>query len=306
MRALLTGATGFIGSHVAKELVSRGVQVTVLAREGSDHWRIQDLSNDLSVVHGDIENGAIPDLAAIAPEVCLHVAWYCEAGDYRDSPRNAAWVSSSMKLLQNLSLHGCRRLVITGSCFEYAQGPGLFAESATVGPINVYAAAKHTLHLLSERFCTSMGMSMAWARIFYLYGPMESEKRLVPYVARKLLAGERCPLTRGTRVRDFLHVRDVAGAICDVAESEVTGAVNIGSGIPVTVAQLASEIGRQTGREELVDLGAQQEDERDPLFYCADQTRLMRETSWRPKFDLSSGISDAVEWWRHRGAEPRL
>ena len=303
MRVLLTGATGFIGSHVARELLRRGNQVTALVRKESDLWRIQDESSSLSFIEGDLESGEIPDLSASSPEICLHAAWYCEAGDYRDSPRNSAWVSSSMKLLQNLSQVGCKRAVIAGSCFEYAPGPGLLAESARLEPLNTYAAAKHSLHLLAERFCGASGLSMAWARIFYLFGPTESEKRLVPHVARKLLAGESCPLTSGKQVRDFLHVADVAGALCDIAESEVSGAVNIGSGIPVTVAEVATEIGRQIGKPELLDFGAQAPVERDPPFICADSSRLKRETRWQPQYDLRSGIADTIEWWRGRVVE---
>ena len=115
-----------------------------------------------------------------------------------------------------------------------------------------------------------------------------------------LLDGRPCPLTTGDQVRDFLHVSDVASAICDVALSDVEGPLNIGSSIPVTVSAVAREIGGQLGRPELVHLGAQPTPAGDPPFICADTSKLVRETSWRPRYDLRAGIADSIAWWRGR------
>jgi nucleoside-diphosphate-sugar epimerase len=189
---------------------------------------------------------------------------------------------------------------MAGTCFEYRIGAGVLAEDSPIEPINLYAAAKWSLYNVAERYCAAHECSLVWPRLFYLYGPMENQKRLVPYVIRNLLEGRRCPLTAGHQVRDFLHVSDVARAICEAALSSVEGPVNVGSGTPVTVAEVSREIGRQIGREELLEFGAQPTLAGDPGFICADSRRLRSETGWRPRHDLASGVRDTVEWWRAR------
>ena len=302
MRILLTGAAGFIGSHVTEELLRRGCRVTALLRPGGDTARISRCLSELETLPADFEAPGPIDLGSSKPDVLVHLAWYCAPADYRSSPRNADWIASSMRLIQGAAAAGCRRVVVTGTCFEYAQGGGVFSEASPIDPLNLYAASKRSLCLIAERYCAENRISLAWPRLFYLYGPRENEKRLMPYVINRLLAGENCPLTAGTQVRDFLHVADVASAVCDGALSAVDGPLNIGSGVPVTVAEVAREIGRQLGGEDLLALGAQPTPPGDPPFICADPGKLAASTGWRPRFDLQTGLADAIEWWRERRA----
>ena len=105
-----------------------------------------------------------------------------------------------------------------------------------------------SFHLLLEQIGALTGMSTVWARLFYLYGPGEDPRRLVASIIRSLLRSESVAISPGEQVRDFLHVDDVAAAIAHIAEGELTGPVNVGSGIPVTVAHLARTVGRPSER----------------------------------------------------------
>jgi len=136
-------------------------------------------------------------------------------------------------------------------------------------------------------------LSFAWCRIFYQYGPMEARERLVPHVIDRLLGGGVAETTEGGQVRDFLHVADVGAAIAAVALSPLEGAVNVGSGIPVTVRDLVTAIARACDAEDRVRFGALPYRPNDPMHVCADVTRL-RSTGFTPRFDLEGGIQDAV------------
>jgi nucleoside-diphosphate-sugar epimerase len=148
-----------------------------------------------------------------------------------------------------------------------------------------------------DHFGRQTGISVAWTRLFFQYGPFEDARRLVPSVIGALLRGEQALVSEGRQVRDFLHVDDVAGAIVAVARSDIRGPVNVGSGQPVTVRDLVAEIGRLMGRSERIAYGARPQDPSDPPFICADNMRLVQNTGWRPRYDLERGLGDAIAWW---------
>lgn len=299
-RVLLTGATGFIGSHVARLLVREGCEVTALVRPGTDPRRIADVLPDIKLLEGDLiaPRKLEAPLRAAAPELCLHLGWYAVPGKYLRAPENVDCVAGSMELLRVLAEIGCRRVVALGTCFEYDTDVGYLAESSPIRPRFLYAACKHALFLMAEQFQRERGLSFAWPRIFYLYGPWEDERRLVPLVIRKLLAGEPCPLTPGEQIRDYLHVEDVAGAIWAVAGSGIEGPINIGSSRPTRVADVAWQIGELLGRAELLHIGDIPAPAGDPPFVCANTQRLRSETDWRPEYELRDGLEATIEWWR--------
>lgn len=299
-RVFLTGATGFIGSQVARLLVREGCEVTALVRPEADLRRLRDITDRLRMVEGDFRapEGFEEALCRAAPEAALHLAWHAVPGRYLHARENLECVAGSLRLFEALERAGCRRVVAAGTCHEYDTDRGFLPETAPAAPRSLYAASKHALCLMGEQFHRLAGRSFAWARIFYLYGPWEDERRLVPLVARRLLAGEPCPLSPGTQIRDFLHVEDVAGALCAVARSELEGPVNIASGQPVSVADVARKIAGITGRPDLLRLGERPAPAGDPPFICADTSRLRAGTGWEPKYTLDSGLEATVAWWR--------
>ncbi len=294
MRVLLTGTSGFIGSHVARALVAAGDEVFALARTPELPRRVKDLDGRLDLLTADVT-----DAAAIAraidrakPETCIHLAWYAEPGKYLHANENLALVSATLRLAERLRAAGCRRFVGAGTCFEYDTSLGWLSETSPTAPKSVYAASKLALFQILDQW--SPPMSFAWARFFYQYGPTEADARLVPHVIRALAAGGTADVTAGEQVRDFLHVADVAGAVCAIAKSELTGAVNVGSGVPVTVRELVTTLADLARARERLRLGALPYREGDPMFVCANVAKLAR-TGFRPRFDLESGLRDTLE-----------
>jgi nucleoside-diphosphate-sugar epimerase len=145
--------------------------------------------------------------------------------------------------------------------------------------------------------CEDTTTALAWARLFYLYGPGEDRRRLVPSVALALLRGEPARTTPGEQRRDFLHVDDVAGALVAVAQSNVVGGVNIGSGRAVAVREIVETLGAITERPDLVELGALPYAEGDPMLVEADNRRLTEECGFTPRWSLAEGLRDTVRWW---------
>ena len=298
----MTGAGGWLGSHLVRWLVKQpGPKPTVSAmvRPGSDPWRLDDIKESITLVECDLGDRSQLDqrLASIRPDVCFHFAWYAVPGLYLHSIDNLAAMQASVFLAQRLASLECRRFVGIGTCFEYAMGPKPLSETDPTEPRSIYAASKLAFRLLLEQIAQAGKMRWLWARVFYQFGPYEDARRLVPTVILALLAGKEAFLTSGQQQRDFLHVEDVASAIGTAAKSELDGAVNIGSGEPVRVADLAMKIGAMIGRPALVRLGARPNHPNDPAFVCADPSRLMR-TGWRPTYNLDTGLANTIEWFR--------
>lgn len=289
MRVLLTGATGFIGSHVARELLRRGHEVHCTIRPSSDRRRIRDVERDLRI------HAAPMDAVPVEPDVAIHLAWYAVPGKYLEAPENLECLEASRRLLARLRC----RAVFAGTCFEFDTRRGRLSETSPTRPTTLYARTKDELRREVERRPDSV-----WVRFFYQYGPWEDERRLVPSVIRNLLRGQPARVSPGEQRRDFLHVEDVARAVADVAESRLCGPVNIGSGQAPAVREIVTTLGRLAGRPELVELGAVPYYPGEPMLIVADNGKL-RSTGWAPRYGLEEGLRHTLEWWREaleRGA----
>ncbi len=293
MRILLTGATGFIGSHVARVLVGAGHEVHAIVRPNSNLTRISDIKSSLQFVTGDLLN---PSFVLRAPscDLAVHLAWNVEPGKYVNSPQNRDYVDASLRLVEQLGNNGCSRFVAAGTCFEYDTSAGTLSESGPTRPNTVYGECKLQLF----RALQKLDFNFVWTRFFYQYGPHEDPRRLVPHVIRMLLHGERAELTPGEQVRDFLHVEDVARAVCAVAQSNLVGAVNIGSGTGVSVRDFALKIGDILGRRDLIALGVRPYAPNEPMRIIADNRLLCSCTTWQPRRDLDTGLRETIDWWK--------
>ncbi len=302
-RVLLTGATGFIGSQIARALVEQGCEVHALVRPSTEGarglFRLDDIVSKLVIHLGDLTD-ATSVAAAVTlarPELCVHSAWYAAPGKYLHAVENLALVEATLDLARRLGDSGCRRLVGLGTCFEYDTSLGYLSEASPTLPLSLYAASKLGVFHILQKFAEISKMSFAWARLFYQYGPLEPEGRLTSHLMGSLLRGETADVTAGEQVRDFLHVSDVASAICAIATGHVTGAVNVGCGVPITVRQLVTTLGRLCGASDKIRFGAIPYRANDPMFVCANNAKLLA-TGWRPRFDLDSGLLHTMDAWR--------
>ena len=296
-RVLITGATGFIGLHCLPLLVARGYEVHAVssrrttANESNIHWHQTDLLDSPQVAALMVE---------VQPNYLLHFAWYAIPGKYWTSPENLRWVQASVGLLQEFAGHGGKRVVMAGTCAEYDWRYGYCSEVVTpLAPATLYGTCKHSLQLMLAAFSKQTGLSAAWGRIFFLFGPHEHPDRLVAYVIRSLLRGEPARCSHGRQIRDFLYVQDVADAFVALLESGVSGPVNIASGRPMALRELVYEIAAKFNRDDLIQLGAVSTSPDDPPLLVAHVQRLYDEVGWTPKYDLDTGLEQTLEWWKH-------
>jgi nucleoside-diphosphate-sugar epimerase len=296
-KVLLTGARGFIGTHCREVLVRCGYEVHAISAKG----RWNSSGSDVEWHHADLHNAEqiVRLLAEIRPQYLLHLAWDVEHGVYWNSPENLRWVRSSLSLLQAFIDAGGIRAVTAGSCAEYDWNYGYCKEDLTpLNPATLYGVCKNALQKIFTAACREAGISSAWGRLFYLYGPGENEKRLVPSVVKSLLRGEEVLCTHGEQIRDYLYIKDAAEAFIAILENNLEGPVNIASGKAIKLKDLINEFAKVAGDENLVKYGAIKTDTADPPVLLANTDRLNIEIGWQPCFSLEKGIKETVKWWK--------
>lgn len=295
-RVLITGATGFIGRQCLPLLLGQGYEVHAATIEPPPsglpdvRWHQVDLL-DISQTRHWVES--------IAPSHLLHFAWYTAPGKYWSAPENLQWVQATLELLQDFVRAGGQRVVMAGTCAEYDWDYGYCSESVTpLVPKTLYGTSKHALRQLVEAFAHEVGVSVAWGRIFFLYGPCEGPGRLVASVIRALLKGEPALCSQGNQIRDFLYVKDVADAFVTLLGKDIAGPVNIASGSPLSIRDLVYKIAARLGHEELLRLGALPTAPHDPPLLVADVRRLKEDVGWQPHYEIEAGIEETIAWWK--------
>lgn len=261
----LTGATGFVGGQILRDLGERGVDVRVVVRAGRESHFEKDHAATVTVT---------PDLFAESAEwwasalegvdTVIHAAWYAEPGLYLDSPRNLDCLRGTLALAQGAISAGVRRFVGVGTCFEYALGGADLTIGTPLAPTTPYAAAKAAAFTALSQILPAHGISFAWCRLFYLYGEGEDPRRFLPFLHARLAAGEVAELTTGTQIRDFLDVALAGQMIAGVAVGDGEGAINVCSGRPVTIRQMAEGVADVYGRRDLLRFGARPDNAVDP------------------------------------------
>lgn len=279
-RVLVTGAGGLIGRHLAAPLTAAGFEVVVLSRRDAGPGGIS----------GDLLADPERVVARAGADHLIHLAWHDGPGRWT-APENLDWVGASLRLIRAFAEGGGRRAVLVGSCAEYDwTGAGRLSEASALRPATLYGAAKVATGIAALAGAGALGLSLAWARPFFVYGPGEPEGRLFGDLLRGLAAGRAVECTDGVQRRDFLHAGDVAAALAALLASPVSGAVNIGSGRAVAVRDLIATLAAAIGREGLVRFGARPRPAGDPDLIEADVVRLTDEVGFRPRHDLASGV----------------
>ena len=290
---LLTGATGLIGRQCVEPLQACGFRVVAVSRTGRAIGASEGCAVDL------LDAEAVNRLCAnLRPSHLLHLAWHDGAKERWTAAANLDWVGASLSLLRAFAMAGGQRAVLVGSCAEYdwaTAADGALHETSPVHPATLYGACKAATGMAAMAAAVPLGLSVAWARPFFCFGPGESEGRLFGDLIRGMAAGRPVDCTDGLQERDFLSTIDQGRALAALLASPVRGAVNIASGQAIAVREVISELARQMGKADLIRFGARARATDDPARIVADVTRLREEVSFMTHFDLASAVRATLQ-----------
>ena len=294
-RVLITGAGGYIGRHMPADLDARDYEVHAVSRTPQEdangvHWHAVNL------LGADARKSLLQD---VRPTHLVHLAWVTDPGEFWESPLNDDWLEASIDLLQLFEGLGGKRAVLAGSCAEYDWCSGDCVEDET--PLvarSLYAESKLALRYAARKLADRTGLELAWARLFFSFGPYEQPGRLVSVLVKTLMSGQRAKCVDGDVQRDFLYAPDVAAALTATLDSAFTGDINIASGNAMTIRELADRFAAALGVAGQVDYGAYPRPPGDPDRIAADVSRLRDDVGWTPETGLDTAVRKTVEWWQ--------
>lgn len=295
---LITGASGFIGRHVAKAFRASGRDVVGI---GHDSWSTDEAREwGLSAWHpGDVTLAALTQCGG-EPDVVVHCAGSGQVGlslahPYEDFRRNVATTAAVLEYLRTRAPHAI--LVFLSSAAVYGNAAaGAIKETTPASPLSPYGTNKHLAEQLCETHARYFGLRTVVLRLFSVYGP-GLRKQLLWDACHRLTAAAPEFSGTGAELRDWLHVSDAAALIGILAASNVAGhrVLNggTGSGTPVSevLAELAAVLGTRTARF------SGQQRPGDPVSLVADASRA-RGLGWQPQYDWRRGVREYADWFR--------
>lgn len=305
-RVLVTGASGFIGSHLSRAFIAHGDDVALLLRNPGAAWRIRDLLARTRVLRGDLSDldAVRADIRDFRADLVVHAGWQgVRPAEHDRLDHVKVNVMGSTDLMILAQSAGCASWIGLGSQWEYERREGPVRETDPTLPDTAYGAAKLSAYVIARQLCEAAGTRLTWFRLSSSYGPAESSRRLIPSTILSLLRRRRPALTSGEQVWDYLYVDDLVRAIVAAEESGCEGVYNLGSGESHTIASIALKIRDMIDPSLDIGLGEVPHPAAGSRWCLVDVSRLMREARWEPQIGLNDGLSRSVEWFRRNLAE---
>ncbi len=308
MRILVTGATGFVGSAVVRQLASGGPhRVAALVRPSSDTWRIDDLLPRLCVIRGSMMKPETweADLCAFRPDAVAHLAWDGVFYHSSNVEKQSANVVATMNLVRLAQRAGATHWVGVGSQAEYGPCQARIDEQTPLAPTTDYGRSKVAAFLAAQEMCRALSLRFAWLRLFSSYGPGDKPQWMIPYVITSLLRGESPDVSAGEQRWDHIFRDDAAEAIVRTLECDAaSGAFNLGSGrvqqLRTTIEQIRDMIDPRLP----IGFGMVPYRPHQVMHLEADISRLCATTDWSPRTELAEGLRRTIAWHRKMLANP--
>ncbi|MFZ0423166.1 MAG: NAD(P)-dependent oxidoreductase [Xanthobacteraceae bacterium] len=299
---LVTGASGFLGGSIVAALAGRGYAIHGCSRSGAD-VSSTTISHSIDLLNPP----AVQDLIArVRPSHLVMAAWTTKHGDYWFDPKNEDWVRASNVLARSFYQEGGSRLVFVGSCAEYDWSDPVLArhpiseQDARGQPLSEYGRAKRRSAEQLAEIAARQGGQFAEARLFFPIGPGEDPGRFIPTIITAILCEKVANLGPANQVRDLIDVRDAGAAIVMLLDGEVTGPVNIGTGVSHCLSDVARRLGEMMGRPDLIGIGAIKARANDPPMLVAKTSRLLVDVGFRPRYSLDATLLASIDYWKMR------
>lgn len=294
MKVILTGASGFIGRYALRILQEKNIEILAVCRKPpvaetdiNTIWYKLDL----------LDLGSVADFMRSNPaDMLIHLAWAVEPGVYWQSTANLDWLAASLHICRSFVEAGGKRIIVAGTCAEYdwAQGMPLNEFSSKISPTSLYGTCKHALHIALQAYADIMAFSLLWCRFYFLYGPGEPQQKFFSSMLKALTLGQEFVCKGANLERDYLYIADAANALVTAALSDISGDLNIASGSPLKLGEMALHTAQSVDAKELLKLEITPCNSVNPpqIFACVN--RLRDELGWSPTIDFKTGIKSMV------------
>ena len=301
-RALVTGATGFIGSHLAERLVAEEAEVTLAVEPGASRANITSILDRVHVHEVDLRKAQTvwQLVRERQPSKIYHLA-AVGVTDPGVDPTLAAQVNvlGTLNLLEALKETECNCFVNTGTCYEYGHNTPPMHEDQMVDPINAYAASKSAAWILCNMYHRTHGYPVVTVRPFTVYGPRQSPRALIPQTIISALRGEDFAMTGGEQTCDFTYVDDVVGGYisASLTEKAIGQTINLGTGEEHAIKDVVLKVLELMGNPVEPLIGELPYRPTEVWRLCSDSSKARELLGWQPRVSLEEGLGQTIAWY---------
>lgn len=305
-KVIITGATGFLGKYVLQNLIENNYLPFVMIRGDSSVYNIQEFLpfckciNYITLKDKDL----IEKLdAAKDADLFVHCAWKgVGTRDVEQLSQITYNITLTIDSVILANLINCKKWVGIGSQAEYGAVNKIAQEDETlINPFSAYGKSKAACYWASSGLCQILGIKMLWCRVFSLYGLGDNPNYFIPYVIKTCIEGNSPSLTNCEQKWDYLHVKDGAAAVCNLAEDEDgIGIFNIGSGETVILKDVVKFIKQKINRDLVIGFGEKPYSGNQIMHLEANISKLKKTITWTPKISLESGLLEVIKFYQEK------
>jgi dolichol-phosphate mannosyltransferase len=308
VRALVTGAGGFVGANLAAALVRDGHDVVAWVHPGGQDWRLDPLADAVEVLPVELLDGEAIEagVQSARPDWIFHLAAHGAYSWQRDAERIMQTnLVSTVRLLSACQRHGFSAFVNAGSSSEYGFQDHAPSEDELPEPNSDYAAMKAAATLYCRFVAQRDDLHVVTLRLYSVYGPWEEPGRLMPTLVARGLEGRLPPLVSPDTPRDFISMRDAERAFLRAAQRtdvERGSVFNIGSGRQTTLREVVEVARAQMGVAEEPRWGTEPQRSWDAAVWVSDARKAREQLNWTTEDDLPAGFACLADWmWSNPG-----
>lgn len=301
-QVLVTGAHGFTGSHLTRQLTLAGAKVHALVKRGSNPSNLDDLRGKIEIFEGDVTDSQGLSQACEGIEYIFHPAAIVPVMDARRDPQRAFQVNSigAFNVAWAGIKAGAKKMLHVSTCHVYGNVKELPIKETTVPePGDLYAASKYAAEIYLRPLIAE-GAPIVISRAFAKFGPGQGEQYLIPRIITQLLAGETPKLGSPRPSRDYSHIVDIVKGYMILLEKGTPGKIyHLGSGKETTVGEVYRTIAKvlKTSIEPVWNDSTRPQ---DILRLFGDCSTARDQFGWKPEISFEEGLSDTIEWWKKK------
>ena len=303
-KVLVTGASGFIGSHIAQRMVRENSQVSVIVRETSDIWRLENIKNDIAIYRTDVRNYREVDncIKKIKPAYIFHMSAYGVDSRQKDNfVATETNILGIVNIMNSLKQTGCEKFLNIGSCMEYGDKKEIVREDAVLEPFNIYGSTKAAATIMAHQLAAENGIDIVTLRAFGIFGENEGRHKFFPHIILSLLNGSDVSLTGCEQYRDYCYIDDIIDGflLAAIDKKNKNEIFNIGSGEIYPLKYYVNMVYALMNVTSKPNYGAIPYRPDEVWKPHPDISKIKTILKWQPKISLKEGLLRTIAWYEN-------
>lgn len=296
---LITGGTGFIGSHLVEKLLNENKKIVLLKRSFSNVGRIKHLINNSNLVLIDIDKVSLSNIFnSYTIEGIFHLAtYYIKNHNSKDiSNMMDSNITFPTNLLENAVHNNVNYFINTGSFAEYSLKDIPINENSLICPNNLYSSTKVAFEDILKFYCNNYGISACSMKLFTPYGPKDDENKIVPYMISNAIKGNKITIKSTSKILDFIFVQDIVAAFIKAKENVQKFSkyeeFNVASGRSYSNKEIYTIIESMLGKQDVEFF------ESDLKPVKVNISKIEEKLNWKPKYSIEKGLEETINYYK--------